>query len=189
MSKAIRDDDRRHAPRRVERTSARPSHPRSRTEIGEHVHHHAHLPEDGRDRRAAVPRGDGAARSVFGRPRQKIRLACIEMVHGAAGDAVFGIKKNMWSPAAVATASLPPTSRAPLGRCAVRHDRDQHRRAHAERSRRPRRDHRSSAVFLTQTHPQQTQGSTSRRRLLDQMYLQVRAGHSDPVDTAARERR
>jgi hypothetical protein len=32
---------------------------------------------------------------------KKIRLVCIEMVHGAAGSAAYGIKKNLWAPAGV----------------------------------------------------------------------------------------
>src|SRR5262249_62062154 len=30
---------------------------------------------------------------------KKIRLVCVEMVHGAAGSAAYGIKKNLWAPA------------------------------------------------------------------------------------------
>ncbi len=54
-------------------------------------------------------------------------------------------------------------------------------------------DHfRSSAVFLTQMHPRQTQGSDVLRRHLARPVLraEVRAGHADPVDAAVhRERR
>src|SRR5438093_1119979 len=32
---------------------------------------------------------------------KRIRLVCVEMVHGAAGSAAYGIKKNMWAPAGV----------------------------------------------------------------------------------------
>src|ERR1700730_3562278 len=32
---------------------------------------------------------------------RKIRLVCIEMVHGAAGSAAYGIKKNLWAPARI----------------------------------------------------------------------------------------
>ena len=31
----------------------------------------------------------------------RLRLVCLEMVHGAAGCTRFGEQKNMWSPAAV----------------------------------------------------------------------------------------
>src|SRR6266496_2050566 len=34
---------------------------------------------------------------------KKIRLVCIEMVHGSAGSAAIGIQKNLWAPAAVGT--------------------------------------------------------------------------------------
>src|SRR5207248_3177260 len=32
--------------------------------------------------------------------QQKVRLACLEMVHGAAGSTRYGDQKNMWAPAA-----------------------------------------------------------------------------------------
>src|SRR5215217_6297798 len=56
------------------------------------------------------------ARTVFGKaPANKIRLACIEMVHGSAGSTAFGIKKNMWAPAAVGRSfDLSPSSLLPL---------------------------------------------------------------------------
>jgi hypothetical protein len=43
--------------------------------------------------------------------RKRIRLVCVEMVHGAAGSAPIGIKKNLWAPAAVGRDfDLTPTS-------------------------------------------------------------------------------
>src|SRR5688500_11635572 len=49
--------------------------------------------------------------------RKPIRLIAMEMVHGAAGSTAFGIKKNMWSPAATGSAfDLGPTSLKPLER-------------------------------------------------------------------------
>ena len=41
------------------------------------------------------------ARRAFGAAAagKKIRLVAIEMVHGSAGSAAFGIKKNLWAPA------------------------------------------------------------------------------------------
>src|SRR6266478_3468129 len=42
------------------------------------------------------------ARPVFGAAaNSKVRLVCIEMVHGSAGSAAIGIKKNLWAPAGV----------------------------------------------------------------------------------------
>src|SRR5262245_43471955 len=43
--------------------------------------------------------------------RRPVRLIAMEMVHGAAGSTAYGIKQNMWSPAAVGSAfDLGPTS-------------------------------------------------------------------------------
>ena len=43
--------------------------------------------------------------------RRPVRLIAMEMVHGAAGSTAYGIKKNMWSPAAAGSAfDLGPTS-------------------------------------------------------------------------------
>ena len=124
---------------------------------------------------AMVParRASGAAAAAA-----KPRLVCIEMVHGSAGSSAIGVKKNLWAPAAVGRDfDLAPTSL---------------------RSLEPFRDHltivsntdvdpanpftateiggdhfRSSAVFLTQAHPKQTQGGDVQAGVsLDQLYAQ-----------------
>ena len=104
------------------------------------------------------------------------RLVCIEMVHGSAGSAATGLAKNLWAPAATGRDfDLTPTSLQSLE---------------------PFRDHltivsntdvdpanpftateiggdhfRSSAVFLTQAHPKQTQGADLFAGVsLDQLY-------------------
>jgi hypothetical protein len=109
---------------------------------------------------------------------KKIRLVCVEMVHGSAGSTAIGIKKNLWAPGTVGRDfDLGPTSL---------------------RSLEPFRDHltivsntdvdpanpftateiggdhfRSSAVFLTQAHPKQTQGGDVQAGVsLDQLYAQ-----------------
>jgi hypothetical protein len=137
------------------------------------------------------------ARASAQAARGKVAFAAIEMVHGSAGSTAFGIKKNMWAPAAVGRDfDLSPSSAA-AARAVPRshHDRQQHRRANAEAFTAPEigGDHfRSSAVFLTQMHPKQTQGSdvlvgTS----IDQYYAQSNGqGTAIPVDAAVhRERR
>jgi hypothetical protein len=116
----------------------------------------------------------------------KIRLAAIEMVHGSAGATAIGLQKHMWSPAATGRAfDLSPTSLAPL----------EHLREHltivsntdvrnAEAFELPEigGDHfRSSAVYLTQSHPKQTQGSDVRSGTsLDQFYAR-KVGHETPI--------
>src|SRR5918996_1177217 len=94
----------------------------------------------------------------------------------AAGITAFGIKKNMWAPADVGRGfDLSPTSLAPLE--PFRDDitiisNTDVRNAEAFTAPEIGGDHfRSSAVFLTQMHPKQTQGSDVRAGTsLDQLY-------------------
>jgi hypothetical protein len=110
---------------------------------------------------------------------RKIRLVCMEMVHGAAGSAPIGIKKNLWAPGTVGRDfDLSSSSLKPLE---------------------PFRDHltivsntdvdpaepftaseiggdhaRSSAVFLTQAHPKQTNGGDVQAGIsIDQLYART----------------
>jgi hypothetical protein len=133
---------------------------------------------------AMVPAGNAFAAAAA--TRNRTRLVCIEMVHGAAGSSRIGIAKNLWAPAAVGRGfDLTPTSL---------------------RSLEPFRDHltivsntdvdaaepftaqeiggdhfRSSAVFLTQAHPKQTQGGDVRAGVsLDQVYAQA-FGQDTPI--------
>ena len=65
---------------------------------------------------AMVPARTALARTAAGR----VRLACIEMVHGSAGATAIGLQKNMWSPAATGRDfDLSPTSLMPLSRPAA----------------------------------------------------------------------
>src|SRR5438034_3137408 len=109
---------------------------------------------------------------------KKVRLVCVEMVHGSAGSSAIGIQKNLWAPAAVGSGfDLAATSLKPLepfrdyltivSNCDVRN-------AEAFTAPEIGGDHfRSSAVFLTQMHPKQTQGSDVRAGTsLDQLYAQ-----------------
>jgi hypothetical protein len=94
----------------------------------------------------------------------KVRLSCIEQVHGAAGSTKIGLEKNMWSPAAVGrNFDLAPTSLSPLepfrNYVTIVSNTDV-RNAEAFLPNEIGGDHfRSSAVFLTQAHPKQTEGS------------------------------
>ena len=128
---------------------------------------------------------------------KKIRLVAVEMVHGSAGSTAIGIKKNLWAPAGVGRDfDLSPTSLAPLepfrDHLTIVSNTDV-RNAEAFTAPEIGGDHfRSSAVFLTQSHPKQTQGSDVHAGTsLDQhLRAAVRPGHADPVDAAVhRERR
>jgi hypothetical protein len=117
---------------------------------------------------------------------KKIRLACIEMVHGSAGSTTVGLQKNWWAPAAVGrNFDLSPTSLASLepfrDYLTVVSNVDV-RNAEAFELREIGADHfRSSAVFLTQSHPRQTQGSDVRAGTsLDQYYAQ-KFGQDTPI--------
>jgi hypothetical protein len=95
----------------------------------------------------------------------KTRVVCIESVHGAAGSNVWGASKNLWAPAKVgrefdliAEGALP--SLDPWRKYLTIVSNTDVKMAEAFEAPEIGGDHfRSSAVFLTQSHPKQTQGS------------------------------
>jgi hypothetical protein len=123
---------------------------------------------------AMVPARVARAQTTAGRTR----FVCIEVPHGSAGSTAYGMKTNMWSPAGLGRDfDLSTTILAPLE--PFRQDitivsNTDARNAEAFSPPEIGGDHfRSAAVFLTQAHPKQTQGSdlwagTS----IDQMYAQ-----------------
>ena len=124
---------------------------------------------------AMVPARTALAKTAAG----KVRLACIEMVHGSAGSTAIGIKQNMWAPAAAGRAfDLSPSSLMPLDPLrdylTIVSNTDV---KNAEAFELPEigGDHfRSSAVFLTQEHPKQTQSSDVHvGTSLDQLYART----------------
>jgi hypothetical protein len=132
---------------------------------------------------AMVPAGTAWAQRA---PAAKTRLVCIEMVHGSAGATVFGREKHLWSP----VASGPSFDLSPTAMSALEPYR-QHltiisntdvRMAEAFNLPEIGGDHfRSSAVFLTQAHPKQTQGSdVFVGPSMDQIYAQ-RMGQDTPI--------
>src|SRR5215469_1812424 len=130
----------------------------------------------------AMPSGGAQAQTA----KPKTRLACLEMVHGSAGSTKYGIEKNMWAPAAAGhDFDLAPSSLIPLDPwkdyLTIVSNTDM-RPAEAYELHEVGGDHfRSSSVFLTQSHPKQTEGSdvycgTS----FDQLYAQ-RFGQDTPL--------
>jgi hypothetical protein len=114
------------------------------------------------------------------------RLVCIEMVHGAAGASPWGAEQHLWSPAAAGREfDLGPTSLSPLENyrkhVTIVSDTDV-RNAEAFSQPEIGGDHfRSSAVFLTQAHPRQTESSDVRAGVsLDQIYAQ-KYGQDTPI--------
>lgn len=95
----------------------------------------------------------------------KTRLVCIESVHGAAGSNAWGATKNLWAPASVGRdfvlnpeGALPALE--PWRKYLTIVSNTDTRMAEAFEAPEIGGDHfRSSAVFLTQSHPKQTQGS------------------------------
>jgi hypothetical protein len=117
---------------------------------------------------------------------RKLRFVAIEMVHGAAGSTAFGEKNNLWAPAEVGSGfDLAKTSLAPLENYRQHLtiiSRTDVRNAEAFAPPEIGGDHfRSAAVFLTQSHPHQTQGSDiSAGTSIDQIYAQ-QVGHETPI--------
>lgn len=133
---------------------------------------------------AMVPAG--RVWSAAKRADNPTRLVTIEMVHGAAGCNEWGASQNLWAPAGVGRDfDLAPTALSPLepfrDHLTIISNTDV-RMAEAYKPHEIGGDHfRSSAVFLTQAHPKQTEGSdvfvgTS----LDQLYAQ-RLGQDTPI--------
>jgi len=122
------------------------------------------------------------AAAVLGRTR----FVAIEMVHGCAGASEWGASQHLWAPSATGSAfDLSATSLSPLEpfrkHLTIVSNTDV-RPAEAETQPEIGGDHfRSSAVFLTQAHPKQTESSDVRAGIsLDQMYAH-KYGQETPI--------
>ncbi|HAT37309.1 MAG TPA: hypothetical protein DCS75_02365 [Gemmatimonadetes bacterium] len=131
---------------------------------------------------AMVPAGRMASGAV-GDPT---RLVAIELVHGAAGCSEWGSGQNLWAPADVGRDfDLAPSSLQPLDEwrdwLTIVSNTDV-RMAEAFEANEIGGDHfRSSAVFLTQSHPKQTRGSdVYAGTSMDQIYAN-RFGQDTPI--------
>jgi len=134
---------------------------------------------------AMVPASTVFAKTAAGASASKQRLVCMEMVHGSAGSTAFGVKKNLFAPVQVGrdfewSPTLEPL--APFREyVTIVSNTDVH---NAEAFSLPEigGDHfRSSAVFLTQTHPKQTESSDVRAGIsLDQIYAN-KFGQDTPI--------
>ena len=114
------------------------------------------------------------------------RLVAIEIVHGAAGCNEWGASQNLWAPAAVGRDfDLSPSALLPLepyrDYLTIISNTDV-KNAEAAQAKEIGGDHfRSSAVYLTQSHPKQTESSdVSVGISLDQIYAQ-RFGQDTPI--------
>jgi hypothetical protein len=135
---------------------------------------------------AMLPSGTAWARTAAAGSSSKLRLVTMEMVHGAAGSTAFGNKKNLWAPEKVGRDfDLSQTSLSSLE--PFRNDitivsNTDVRNAEAFSLPEIGGDHfRSSAVFLTQSHPKQTEGNDVHAGTsLDQLYAK-QFGQDSPI--------
>ena len=129
---------------------------------------------------AMIPARAADAQQVVG----KKRFVAIEMVHGSAGSTAFGEKNHLWAPAETGrNYTFGKSSLAPLE--AYRDhltivSRTDVRNAEAFTPPEIGGDHfRSAAVFLTQSHPHQTQGSDVRAGVsIDQIFANQVGGET-----------
>ncbi len=135
---------------------------------------------------AMIPAGRLWASTEAGKAADRTRLVCIEQVHGAAGCNDWGASQNLWSPAETGRDfDLSPSSLKPLEPfrkyLTIVSDTDA-RMADAYAPSEIGGDHfRTSAVFLTQAHPRQTEGSDVQvATSFDQLYVQ-RFGQDTPI--------
>ena len=135
---------------------------------------------------AFVPAGRSWLQTAAAQSLDPTRLVCIENVHGAAGSTAYGAEHNLWAPAAVGRDfDLTPSALRPLepfrDTLTIISNTDV-RPAEAVTPPEIGGDHfRSSATFLTQSHPKQTESSDVRSGIsLDQLYAQ-RFGQDTPI--------
>jgi hypothetical protein len=126
-----------------------------------------------------------ARRASAAAPPTRTRFVAIEMVHGAAGSTKYGLEKNLWSPALEGDAfELSPTlaSLEPFRDHLTIVSNTDVKNAEACTLPEIGGDHfRASAVFLTQAHPKQTEGSdVFVGPSMDQLYAQ-RFGQETPI--------
>ncbi len=127
-----------------------------------------------------------ARRLLANTPADPARLVCIEMVHGAAGCTKYGETENLWAPAAVGNEfDLSPSTLKVLDPfrefLTIVSDTDVRNAEPADLPEIGGDHFRSSAVFLTQAHPKQTEGSDVRSGTsVDQHYAQA-FGQETPI--------
>jgi hypothetical protein len=134
-----------------------------------------------------IPAGRSTTRTATAQSlKDPTRLVCIENVHGAAGSTAYGAANHLWAPAETGHVfDLTPGALQPLepfrDALTIISDTDV-RPAEAVTPPEIGGDHfRSSATFLTQSHPKQTESSDVRSGVsIDQLYAQ-RFGQDTPI--------
>ncbi|MEZ5291998.1 MAG: DUF1552 domain-containing protein [Vicinamibacterales bacterium] len=133
-----------------------------------------------------VPAGTAYAKTTAAKIASKVRLVCIEQVHGAAGISEYGLKNNLWIPAAtgrrfdISKGSLSPLE--PFRDQLTIVSQTDTRMAEAMSAPEVGGDHfRSSAVMYTHAHPKLTEGSDVQvGTSMDQLYAQ-KLGQETPI--------
>ncbi|MBR17742.1 MAG: hypothetical protein CMA87_02125, partial [Euryarchaeota archaeon] len=135
---------------------------------------------------AMIPAKGNWASSPEGVAAERTRLVCIEQVHGAAGCNELGASLNLWNPRAEGRDfDLTPTSLVSLepyrDYLTIVSNTDS-RMADAFSPEEIGGDHfRTAAVFMTQAHPKQTEGSDVHiGTSMDQLYVN-KYGHETPI--------
>ncbi|HKB09738.1 MAG TPA: DUF1552 domain-containing protein [Vicinamibacterales bacterium] len=134
---------------------------------------------------AMVPAVSAYAKTEAGQSASTLRFVAMEMVHGNAGSTAIGVKKNLFAPTKVGRDFEFSPTLEPLApyreHVTIISNTDVH---NAEAFTLPEigGDHfRSSAVFLTQSHPKQTEGNdVFAGTSLDQLYAQ-QFGQDTPI--------
>src|SRR6058998_464767 len=134
---------------------------------------------------AMVPARTALAKTLAAPSSSRRRLVCMEMVHGSAGSTAFGVKKNLFAPVRAGrdfewSPTLEPL--APFREYVTIVSNIDVRNAEAFTLPEIGGDHfRSSAVFLTQSHPKQTEGNdVFSGTSLDQLYAK-KFGQETPI--------
>jgi hypothetical protein len=133
-----------------------------------------------------IPARSVLAQTAASRASKRVRLVCIEQVHGAAGVSEYGLKNNLWIPAAtgprfdISKGNLSPLD-AFRSQLTIVSNTDA-RMAEAQSAPEVGGDHfRSSAVMYTHAHPKLTEGSDVKVGVsMDQLYAQ-RFGQDTPI--------
>jgi hypothetical protein len=134
---------------------------------------------------AMVPAGTAWAKTEAAASASKVRLVAMEMVHGSAGSTAIGVQKHLFAPAQTGrdfefSPTLEPL--APFRDDVTIISNTDVRNAEAFTLPEIGGDHfRSSAVFLTQSHPKQTEGNDVHAGIsLDQLYAS-KFGQDTPI--------
>lgn len=134
---------------------------------------------------AMIPAGTAWAKTEAAASSSKVRLVAMEMVHGSAGSTAIGVQKHLFAPAQMGrdfefSPTLEPL--APFKDDVTIISNTDVRNAEAFTLPEIGGDHfRSSAVFLTQSHPKQTEGNDVHAGIsLDQLYAS-KFGQDTPI--------